>query len=244
MPQAFAYGSEALDFIHALNHLDSPEAVSTSMRKATARHGFDTLLMFGLPTRNQRFEDVVIGKHWPEEWTRIYGEGHYIHDDPIIRHLRRTTKPFEWREVTFDAERHPRAAELMHLREELGFKNAFVVPVPGAAGTLAGVSMGGTQPDLTSRTKPAIHMMAVYAFQTVFDIRVPRGRASYGILTEREREVLTWAAAGKSAWDIGELLSIAKRTVHAHTQTASRKLGATNQTQAVAMALRDGLISI
>lgn len=61
-------------------------------------------------------------------------------------------------------------------------------------------------------------------------------------LTWREREVLWWAAQGKSAWEIGEILHISKRTVDEHTQNAIRKLDATNRTQAVAVALRERLI--
>jgi DNA-binding CsgD family transcriptional regulator len=61
-------------------------------------------------------------------------------------------------------------------------------------------------------------------------------------LTAREREVLTWISLGKSAWEIGEILGIAKRTVDEHAQTATRKLGAANRTQAVAIAVRAGLI--
>jgi DNA-binding CsgD family transcriptional regulator len=61
-------------------------------------------------------------------------------------------------------------------------------------------------------------------------------------LTARELEVLTWISLGKSAWEIGEILGIAKRTVDEHAQTAARKLGAANRTQAVAIAVRDGLI--
>jgi DNA-binding CsgD family transcriptional regulator len=61
-------------------------------------------------------------------------------------------------------------------------------------------------------------------------------------LTTREREVLTWISHGKSAWEIGEILGIAKRTVDEHAQTAARKLGAANRTQAVAIAVRDRLI--
>jgi DNA-binding CsgD family transcriptional regulator len=63
-------------------------------------------------------------------------------------------------------------------------------------------------------------------------------------LTARELEVLAWISLGKSAWEIGEILGIAKRTVDEHAQTAARKLGAANRTQAVAIAVRDGLIDI
>jgi DNA-binding CsgD family transcriptional regulator len=63
-------------------------------------------------------------------------------------------------------------------------------------------------------------------------------------LTPREREVLAWAARGKSAWEIGEILHITKRTVDEHVQAATRKLGATNRTQAVAIALRNRIIDV
>jgi DNA-binding CsgD family transcriptional regulator len=57
------------------------------------------------------------------------------------------------------------------------------------------------------------------------------------LLTPRELEVLTWAARGKSAWEIGVILGISKRTVDEHIQTATRKLGAATRTAAVAIAL-------
>jgi LuxR family quorum sensing-dependent transcriptional regulator len=63
-------------------------------------------------------------------------------------------------------------------------------------------------------------------------------------LTSREVEVLTWVARGKSAWEIGEILHITKRTVDEHAQTAVRKIGAANRTHAVALAIRDRLIDI
>jgi DNA-binding CsgD family transcriptional regulator len=70
---------------------------------------------------------------------------------------------------------------------------------------------------------------------------VPATARTYS-LTPREREVLWWAAQGKSAWEIGKILHISKRTVDEHTQKAIRKLGAVNRTQAVAVALRERVI--
>jgi DNA-binding CsgD family transcriptional regulator len=63
-------------------------------------------------------------------------------------------------------------------------------------------------------------------------------------LTVRELEVLTWVARGKSAWEIGEILGIAKRTVDEHARTAAQKLGAVNRTQAVALALLRRIIEV
>jgi LuxR family quorum sensing-dependent transcriptional regulator len=91
---------------------------------------------------------------------------------------------------------------------------------------------------------PAVCLIAVYAFEHLrkFASRLPPLAKS--ALTARERDVLAWAAHGKSAWEIGEILGIAKRTVDEHTQTAMRKLGAVNKTQAVAIAMRDRYIAL
>jgi DNA-binding CsgD family transcriptional regulator len=67
-------------------------------------------------------------------------------------------------------------------------------------------------------------------------------RAEPSTLTGREAEVLNWVARGKSAWEIGEILRISKRTVDEHVQRATRKLGAANRTQAASIAIRDRII--
>jgi len=73
---------------------------------------------------------------------------------------------------------------------------------------------------------------------------LPRAKADNKLLTVRELEVLTWVARGKSAWEIGEILKIAKRTVDEHVATAVRKLGAGSRVHAVAIAVRDHLIEL
>lgn len=46
----------------------------------------------------------------------------------------------------------------------------------------------------------------------------------------------------ETAWEIGEILHISKRTVEGHLINAARKLNATNRAQAVACAIRYRLI--
>jgi DNA-binding CsgD family transcriptional regulator len=69
----------------------------------------------------------------------------------------------------------------------------------------------------------------------------PNGQSS--ALSSREREVIVWAAQGKSAREVGKILGITKRTVDHHTQMVVRKLGAINKTQAVVLAIKYGIIS-
>ena len=70
-----------------------------------------------------------------------------------------------------------------------------------------------------------------------------RRRSPTRELTQRERDVLRELAEGKSNEQIGEVLSISPQTVRTHLQKAMEKLGATTRVQAVAIALRESLIS-
>jgi DNA-binding CsgD family transcriptional regulator len=61
-------------------------------------------------------------------------------------------------------------------------------------------------------------------------------------LTDREREVLTLLAQGLQLEEIGHRLGIGAETVRTHVRNASDRLGASNRTHAVAIAIRHKLI--
>ena len=61
-------------------------------------------------------------------------------------------------------------------------------------------------------------------------------------LNDREIEVLTWVARGKTSAQIARKLSLAKRTVDFHIDNARIKLGAATRTAAVVKAVAGGLI--
>lgn len=63
-------------------------------------------------------------------------------------------------------------------------------------------------------------------------------------LSEREQEVLRWAALGKTSWDISMILRISERTVHFHLQQAARKLKVSGRRAACARAIALGLIAL
>ncbi|HYA05872.1 MAG TPA: helix-turn-helix transcriptional regulator [Xanthobacteraceae bacterium] len=94
-----------------------------------------------------------------------------------------------------------------------------------------------------SRALPACSAMAV-ATHLCGEPVLRRRQTIKTTLTAREIEVLRWVANGKSAWEIGKILNITKRTVDEHVQRAVRKLGAVNRTHAVAITLRNGIIKL
>ena len=61
-------------------------------------------------------------------------------------------------------------------------------------------------------------------------------------LNEREVEVLTWAARGKTSAEIAKILDLTKRTVDFHIDNAREKLSAATRTEAVIKAATGRLI--
>jgi DNA-binding CsgD family transcriptional regulator len=60
--------------------------------------------------------------------------------------------------------------------------------------------------------------------------------------TARERQILAMLAAGDTDADIAERLELSPATVQTHVRNAKQKLGAKTRAQAVAIALRGGLV--
>ncbi len=242
--RGFDYADEAFAFIEKLDAIADSEGVVDAMASSLARFGFENFIITGLPHPRERFEHVVVLRSWPEGWFEIYAREDYVRVDPVIRLCRNTVQPFEWTEAPYDPEREPRAAEVMRRAADFRMARGFCLPIHGLQGYEACLSMSGIDLDLTARTKPALHLMAMYAFERARQILQPGGLPRSAGLTPRERETLTWAALGKSAADTGEILGITERTVTAHVASACQKLGAANKTQAVARAVQHRLIAI
>lgn len=62
------------------------------------------------------------------------------------------------------------------------------------------------------------------------------------ILSQREAECLAWVSRGKSSSDIGAILGLSPRTVDSYLEKACAKLRVRTRIEAVALAVRTGLI--
>lgn len=61
-------------------------------------------------------------------------------------------------------------------------------------------------------------------------------------LAPREKDVLLWAANGKSAWETAILLELTENTVKYYVRNACSRLGAQNKTHAVAICIAHDLL--
>ena len=79
-----------------------------------------------------------------------------------------------------------------------------------------------------------LQLMAMY-FHAHAQRRLTPNRVVDGVaLSPRELECLEWAAQGKSAWEIGRLLNVSRRTAAFHLDNTKTKFGVRTICQAVA----------
>jgi LuxR family quorum sensing-dependent transcriptional regulator len=234
---------DAFGFIDALERLSTVDDVANAFERAVARHGVQYFIVTGLSTKGQPLEELVIASRWPSEFFMLYLENDFARFDPLILRSIQSHMPFEWQAEAYRSDANPRVAEIMRRAAEFGLRQGYLVPIHGPKGHEGCVSLAADRLALTAQARSAVHLMALYAFDRMRCLRgnLPERKI---LLTAREREVLWWVAAGKSAAQISQALKISKRTVDEHSQTAARKLGAANRTQAVAIAMRDRLIDL
>jgi DNA-binding CsgD family transcriptional regulator len=87
-----------------------------------------------------------------------------------------------------------------------------------------------------------MHLFAHYFHLRMKDVVAAQASSSAFDLSRREREVLQWAAEGKTAWETAQLLGVSASAVNLYAGNAMAKLRAKTKTQAVAIAVRNALL--
>ncbi|OAF07807.1 transcriptional regulator [Bradyrhizobium centrolobii] len=236
--------SRAFEFVESVQKLPDTAGVMDAMGHMLGQHGLDYFCCaYVAPLSTEPARDAVLADRLPAGFLDMYSEGQFVWDDPALRYCKTTLRPFRWlRDAPYDPNREPRAIELVRRARDFGMVDGVMVPVASPAGRMGHVFFGGSEIDLPERELPALHLMALYAFDRALRLR-GQPEAPKLALSLRECEVLTLAAIGRSTEEIAGALTITGRTVKAHIKSCCRKLGAATRTQAVMIAMRDRIIS-
>ncbi|CAG0905822.1 unnamed protein product [Darwinula stevensoni] len=183
---------------------------------------------------------------YPEEWQRIYAECDYIRTDPTVAHCQTSLEPLVWTEKAFSRYKG------MHLWEEArsyGLAHGISVALHDEAHTKSMLSLVRDKPvDLDAREcRQLISCVQVLAGCAHFVAvklakEVLRPVQTLPRLTRQEVECLKWVSNGKTSWEIARIMTISEPTVAFHIRNGIQKLGASNRPQALAIAIRLGLI--
>ncbi|MFX8203626.1 helix-turn-helix transcriptional regulator, partial [Acinetobacter baumannii] len=59
--------------------------------------------------------------------------------------------------------------------------------------------------------------------------KLPVAESTMPTLTPKELEVMRWTLHGKTAWEVGVIMSLSENTVRFHTTNVTRKLGVSSK---------------
>jgi DNA-binding CsgD family transcriptional regulator len=191
---------------------------------------------------------------YPATWLDYYSK-YRCHRgrDPFINSIHARRRAIAW-----DIDGHPPwegrldrvQKKIVDAKWDAGVRSGVTAPVFGAPHhpfECAVISFS-REKNLSSAEKrylePAVQVFATY-FQSVAPAVLLTGNEPPKmrvVLSQRERDCLSWAAAGKSSWEIGEALAISRATVQYHLANAAAKLGTRGRVYSISKAIRMRLI--
>ena len=237
----------AFDAIDRAFQARSPCELDAVMNEAFAEFGVAHVSVDQMRDASGAMVGIHHFGNWPEEWGAHYvQQQHYLHDR-VVRHAVMSPSPMHWLEAqrAFPLEADER--RLFAEAREFGLRDGFVTPLHQVDGAIASVSVTAHEKlELSPADHAALRLLSIYYCS--FGIMLKHGRDLEGrtrvCLTARQRECLQWVRAGKSSWEIGEIVGISERTVNFHVEEACRRLNVQTRQQAVIEAVIQGLIAL
>ncbi|EGJ10403.1 helix-turn-helix transcriptional regulator [Rubrivivax benzoatilyticus] len=166
--------------------------------------------------------------------------------DPVLQRLRTASVPFVYDQTTYV---EAGAGDLWETQARYGFRTGISMSLhmPGGRQFLFGVDREQALPAderELMRLMADLQLLAVHAQETAARVMMPKldSLPKRPKLTPREREVLQWTREGKSAWAIGQILSMSEHTVVFHLRNAMTKLEVSSKHSAVLKAMEIGLL--
>jgi LuxR family quorum sensing-dependent transcriptional regulator len=232
-----------LEFIEKLDDLSTVDATWSSFLSFAGGFGFTHGGLADMPGPHERIEDTTLCLSWPEEWRRRYFSQNYIAEDPANLHLVRSHEPYTWSEMLAFPYYSKRQRRIVSEASEFSLTTGLIVPLTGLLTGPALVTIAGGPLSLSTRDRAQLHLAAIYAHARIRTLS-GRGRKfpETPHLSPRERECLQWVAAGKTDWEISEILAISEKTANAHIERVKRKYGVSTRMQAVVHGFRAGAI--
>ena len=203
------------------------------------------------------------------KWIEEYKSNGFVHIDPCVSFARRTNIAFKWSNLQMPPRQGKRklgAHILMEAAQDHGFKDGYVFPhhFVDYQGRLYSTVNGLFWKDEAARMSFMVESEKRYEIDLILFYWTHRAiqiagdafrgksvftdtsndKSSGAFLTDRERDVLSWAGRGLTVTDTSDILKIGEETVQTHIRHAMQKLGANNKTHAVSKAARLGLVDL
>jgi DNA-binding CsgD family transcriptional regulator len=230
------------DYVEEIGRLKTQFDVFRFMKGLTEAYRCRAFMVVNLPpiTSFELQSNSVIN-NWPAELLAIYDQEGLLPTSPVLRRLRSSTLPFVYELASSPNREESKSQLAVALFERFRMTRFIYLPTHDVSGIRGAVSLAGDREPFSAEEIKDLCYIAIHVFDRLAEIRSLDVRV-IDALTDREIDCLNWTAAGKTSAEIAEILALSEHTVNHYLNRATKKLDTVNRTQAVAKALRVGLI--
>lgn len=245
-------GADANPFLHPLfEAARAEEDLEHAVRAMVRKWGFDSFVCgFGSVPRPLRDSQLYVFATVDRGWLKTYEENDYIEVDPRVEISYDRSTMSTWSGVDLQG-RSDRLDAFLRDAGRYGIRSGACFTLHNAYNdrVMIAYNSGRTR---TCATDIEPYLAELYGFGLHFQEVFMRSVIEKGLpsrlrgarLTPRELEALTYVAKGLTARDIAPKMSISPRTVRFHVDHACTKMGVLNREEAIALAVKGGLISV
>jgi DNA-binding CsgD family transcriptional regulator len=232
------------DYVEESGRAGSIAELNRCFLKAIRSEGYENCI---LTTVNSRKVGEIGWYEFPDGYADAYIDKRWERIDPVLARTLRASGPFSWSDAVERATLSPQQRLFMDECRDLKVQSGIVFPFHGPGRRLDVISISRRTSEPADRTRLAtLHAVSLQTLTRYREIsREPLfAERAPSLATPRELEILEWCKDGKSRDDIQKILSISRQTVDFHLGNIFKKLGASNITSAVVIALFYGLIDL
>lgn len=236
------------DYLLKANCAKTPQELFDVFVRSMSSYGFDKILL-GFATDHKDIglkAGIGVIKNFPNDWMQYYHQNSFEKIDPIVTYGVHQVTAFAWNDISKHVDLRPIQKKCLNLSEESGLFNGVTVPLRGPNYQIAGLSLASSN----KKDSCFYNQDLITAFCNHFYIAYKRLHEKQPInpynivLTDKEKEILVWAASGMNDDEIGKRLNMSKHTVNMRFRVIFEKLNANNRTLAVVKALTVGLVQL
>jgi len=229
------------------------------MSSVTAKSDFHTKLIelaehLGFPLCNIGIVQPVAGeaiawedfRNAPSSYFELAVDKDDARRDPCLNLMKKSYMPF-----CYDREFYVRAGteDLWEKQAPFGYKTGICSVLHLGVGRALFMGLDREEvlpkePDTLIRLLADFQLATAFVQDTAMELHShkPFPEIDTDRLSERQKEVLRWASAGKTAWETGRILSISESAVNKTLARAARILECNGKAHAIARAFSRGLL--
>ncbi|MGL4354284.1 MULTISPECIES: LuxR family transcriptional regulator [Aeromonas] len=228
-------------FVETFNQIKTDVELNQALMAFAQTMGFNQYRFALMVPQSLTRPKAIIFSHCNETWVNRYGKENMLSRDPVIYLAMQRLLPIYWQDLHLEPILPNGALALMAEAKACGLHDGVSFPFRGTGGESGILSFITEENNLDIKAvSPILRWVTDYIFNA--GIRVVSSTERTPALSAREVECLFWASEGKTAEEMGEILSLSARTVNYHIKEAVQKTNSVNRYQAIAKAAMGGLL--